>query len=62
MGSIVALKICEEFRLLEPKTLNNVRFEGFKEVTLKNAIFLDIKSQFLHHRKHIISPIYILVD
>jgi hypothetical protein len=27
-------------------------FEGFKAVTMKNAVFRDIKSQFVPHRKY----------
>jgi hypothetical protein len=30
-----------------------VRFEVFTEVTMKNAVFCDIKTQFVPHRKHI---------
>jgi hypothetical protein len=32
---------------------NSVRFEVFAAVTMKIAIFWDIRSQFLPHRKHI---------
>jgi hypothetical protein len=31
----------------------NVRFEVFKAVTMKTAVFWDIESQFLPHRKHV---------
>jgi hypothetical protein len=34
-----------------------VRFEVFTAVTLKNAIFWDIKPQFVPHRRHITSPL-----
>jgi hypothetical protein len=34
---------------------NYVRFEGFTAVTVKNAAFWDIETQFLLHRKHITS-------
>jgi hypothetical protein len=37
--------------------LRNVRFEVFKAVTMKNAVFWDIKSQFVLHRRHITSPL-----
>jgi hypothetical protein len=36
---------------------NYVRFEVFTSVTMKNAVFWDIKSQFIPHRKHITSPL-----
>jgi hypothetical protein len=36
---------------------NYVRFEVFTAVTMKNAIFWDIKSQFVPHRRHITSPL-----
>jgi hypothetical protein len=31
------------------------RFEVFTAVTMKNAVFWDIKTQFVHHRRHITS-------
>jgi hypothetical protein len=34
-----------------------VRFEVFTAVSMKNAVFWDIKTQFVHHRRHIISPL-----
>jgi hypothetical protein len=34
-------------------TVKVVRFEVFTAVTIKNAVFWGIKSQFLSHRKHI---------
>jgi hypothetical protein len=34
-----------------------VRFEVFTAVTMKNAVFWDIKSQFVLHRRHITSPL-----
>jgi hypothetical protein len=33
------------------------KFEAFRAVTMKNAVFWDIKSQFIPHRKHITSPL-----
>jgi hypothetical protein len=35
-----------------------VRFEVFTAVTMKNAVFWDIKSQFVPHRRHITSPLH----
>jgi hypothetical protein len=32
-----------------------VRFEVFTAVTMKNAVFWDIKTQFVLHRRHIMS-------
>jgi hypothetical protein len=34
-----------------------VRFEVFTAATTKNAVFWDIKSEFLPHRKHFTSPL-----
>jgi hypothetical protein len=34
-----------------------VRFEAFMAVTMKKAVFLDIKPQFVLHRRHITSPL-----
>jgi hypothetical protein len=34
-----------------------VRFEAFTAVTMKNAVFWDIKPQFVLHRRHITSPL-----
>jgi hypothetical protein len=36
-----------------------VIFDVFTAVTMKNAIFWDIKTQFLLHRRHITSPLQI---
>jgi hypothetical protein len=36
---------------------NHVRFDVFTAVTMKNAVFWDIKTQFVPHRKHITSPL-----
>jgi hypothetical protein len=35
----------------------NVRFEVFTAVTMKNAVFWDIITEFLPQRKHITSPL-----
>jgi hypothetical protein len=35
-----------------------VRFEVFTEVTMKNAVFWDIKTQFVLHRRHITSLLH----
>jgi hypothetical protein len=32
-------------------------FEVFTAVTMKNAVFSDIKTQFIPHRRHITSPL-----
>jgi hypothetical protein len=34
-----------------------VRFEVFTAVTVEYAVFWDIKTQFLQHRKHVTSPL-----
>jgi hypothetical protein len=34
-----------------------VRFEVFTTVTMKNAVFWDINTQFVPRRKHIMSPL-----
>jgi hypothetical protein len=34
-----------------------VIFEDFMAVTMKNAVFWDIKAQFIPHRWHITSPL-----
>jgi hypothetical protein len=34
-----------------------LRFEVFTAVTMKNAVFWDIKPQFILHRRHITSPL-----
>jgi NAD(P)H-flavin reductase len=35
----------------------HVRFEVFTAVTMKNGVFLNIKTQFVLHRRHITSPL-----
>jgi hypothetical protein len=35
------------------KYLDNVRFEVFTAVAMKNVVFWDIKTQFILHREHI---------
>jgi hypothetical protein len=35
----------------------SVGFEGFTAVTMKNAVFCVIKTQFVLHRRHITSPL-----
>jgi TRAP-type mannitol/chloroaromatic compound transport system substrate-binding protein len=37
--------------------LLNVRFEVSTAVAMKNAVFWDIKTQFVPHRRHITSPV-----
>jgi hypothetical protein len=34
-----------------------VRFEVYNAVTVKNAVFWDIKTLFVPHRKHTTSPL-----
>jgi hypothetical protein len=36
-------------------TVINVRFEVFTAVTMKNVVFWDIKTQFVLHRRHLMS-------
>jgi hypothetical protein len=35
----------------------DVRFEAYTAGTMKNAVFWDIKTLFVPHRKHITSPL-----
>jgi hypothetical protein len=39
----------------EPSPLIYVRFQVFTPVTMNNAVFWDIKSQIILHRKHMVS-------
>jgi hypothetical protein len=40
------------------QTLRNyVKFAVFMAVTMKNAVFWDVKAQFVPHRRHITSPL-----
>jgi hypothetical protein len=41
----------------ESSQLGYVRFGVFTAVTMKNAVFLDIKPHFVLHRRHITSPL-----
>jgi hypothetical protein len=34
-----------------------VRFEVFAAVTMKNVVLWDIKTQFVPHRRHVMSPL-----
>jgi hypothetical protein len=47
----------EESYLVQSTVSGYVRFEAFTVVVVKNAIFLDTKSQFVPHRKNITSPL-----
>jgi hypothetical protein len=38
---------------------NYVIFEVFTEVTMKNVVFWDIKTQFVPHRKNVTTPLQI---
>jgi hypothetical protein len=40
-----------------PVKYNYVRFEVFTAATVNNAVFWDIKTQFISHRKHITSTL-----
>jgi hypothetical protein len=42
---------------LRIKTDNNERFEVFTAVTMKNAVFWDMKSQSVTHSKHSMSTL-----
>jgi hypothetical protein len=39
------------------KPEEGVRFEVSTAVTIKNAVFWDIRTQFVLHRRHITSPL-----
>jgi hypothetical protein len=43
---------------VKKKTWNYVRFEVFKAVTMKNAVFWYLRTQLLLHRQHITSPLH----
>jgi hypothetical protein len=45
----------EKGRMKQMNKTRHVRFEVFTAVTMKNAVFWDIKTQFVLHRKHITS-------
>jgi hypothetical protein len=36
----------------------SARFEVFRAVIMKNAVFWDIRIQFVPHRRHIMSPLH----
>jgi hypothetical protein len=38
-----------------PRNIYDTKFEVFTAVTVKNAVFWDVKAQFLPHWKHITS-------
>jgi hypothetical protein len=42
---------------LVKRELDFIKFEVFTAVTMKNAVILDIKTQFVPHRRHITSPL-----
>jgi hypothetical protein len=46
-------------RISSPNTVKNlhVRFEVFTAVTMKNAVYCDIKTQPITHNRHITSPL-----
>jgi hypothetical protein len=39
------------------KMIVHVRFDVWTAVTMKNAVFWDIETEFVLHRKHITSPL-----
>jgi hypothetical protein len=43
--------------LIRSRVCKTWRFEFFTAVTMKNAVFLDIQTQFVLHRKHFTSPL-----
>jgi hypothetical protein len=50
----------EKLRSITPNDrtdLHVVRFQVFTAVTMKNAVFWDIKTQFVPHTRHITSPL-----
>jgi hypothetical protein len=47
----------EELGILRRMMLQGVTFEVSTAVTMKNAVFWDIKTQFVLHRRHITSPL-----
>jgi uncharacterized membrane protein len=44
---------------LHAGSTDDERLEVFTAVTMKNAVFYDIKTQFVLHRRHITSPLQI---
>jgi hypothetical protein len=48
--------ICNNYKTLK-ETAHYVRVEVFTAVTMENAVFWDIKTQFVPYRKHITSPL-----
>jgi hypothetical protein len=55
----VTIDIDWSYRILKDDFSNkfNVRFEVLLAVTMKNAVFSDIKTHFVLHRRHITSPL-----
>jgi hypothetical protein len=50
--------LCPQFQnLSHHDNHNNVRFEIFTAMTMKNVVFWDIIVQFVLHRRHITSPL-----
>jgi hypothetical protein len=45
------------FRVDKSANVENVRFKDLTAVTLNNAVYWDIKPQFVPDRRHIISPL-----
>jgi hypothetical protein len=43
---------------IPPNSIHIVTFEAFMVVIMRNAVFWDIKSQFVLHRRHITSLLH----
>jgi hypothetical protein len=54
-GHSNAIATLSNGRIIEEN--GRVRFEVFTAITMKNAVFWDIKFQFVPHRRHITSPL-----
>jgi hypothetical protein len=59
----VATDVSEEFLpssslLYSPYKRDYLRFKVITAVTMKNAVFWDIKTHFVPHRRHITSPLH----
>jgi hypothetical protein len=45
------------YQVVLTELLENVRYEVFTAVTIKNVVFWNIKAQFVSHRRHIKSSL-----
>jgi hypothetical protein len=60
VGTITSPPAFELIRIGLGGVLQNVglvRFEVFTAVSMKNAVFWDVKTLFIFHRRHITSPL-----